>query len=138
MHKTNDSGLPNLLLSFRRNILENIKKEGFQHDLTFSQAEILHFIGARKETMKNIADYLHITPPSATEIVSEMEKKGLVKRSGDKTDRRVVFIALSGNARKLLVSLSKHKNAVLTKMISKLNEKDRKSLERIIKIIINK
>jgi DNA-binding MarR family transcriptional regulator len=131
------SSLSDLLLIFRRNILANIKKEIFGHDLTFSQAEILHFIGTSgKETMKNIADHLRITPPSATEVVAEMEKKGLVVRKNDKKDRRVVFIVLTPMAKKFSASLYRHKESILKKIFFKLNKKDRKEFERIIKILI--
>jgi DNA-binding MarR family transcriptional regulator len=131
------SSLLDLLLVFRRSILENIRKAGFKHDLTFSQAEILGFIGPfGKETMRAIADYLKIAPPSATEMISEMEKKNLVERKSDKNDRRVVYIVLTSTAKNLFVSLSKRKEFVLKKMISKLNKKDCESLERIIRILI--
>ncbi|HTE49186.1 MAG TPA: MarR family transcriptional regulator [Candidatus Paceibacterota bacterium] len=135
----NKPNLGDLLLIFRRNILESMRKEGFKHDLTFSQVEILRFIGpVGKETMRSIAGYLKITPPSATEIVAEMEKGGLVRRMNDKKDRRVVFIALSNLAKRLFVSISRRKNMILKKMTDKLDSKDRKNLERIIKILINK
>lgn len=131
------SNLGDLLLVFRRNIIENIKKEGFKHDMTFSQMEVFRFIGlSGKETMKDIARYLKITPPSSTEIIAEMEKKGLIKRKSDKKDRRIVFVELTSKAKKLFVLLSKHKDIILKKMISKLNEKDRKNIERIIRILI--
>lgn len=137
IHTNKRPNLGDLLLIFRRNILESIRKEGFKHDLTFSQVEVLRFIGpSGKETMRNIADYLKITPPSATEIITEMEKRGLIGRKSDKNDRRVVFIVLTSVSKKLFVSLSKRKDVLLKKMISKLNIKDRKNLERIIRILI--
>ena len=133
------SSLGDLLLLLRRNIVEAIRQAGFNHDLTFSQIEVLNFIGIKgKETMRNIADYLKITPPSTTEIVSEMEKRGLIKRESNKDDRRVVYIVLTPTAKKLFVSASKRKEVILKKMIHKLNIKDQKNLERIIKIIIKK
>lgn len=129
--------LADLLLIFRRNILESVRREGFTDELTFSQVEVLRFIGpAGKKTMKNIADYLKITPPSVTEIIGEMEGRGLVVRRGSAEDRRVVFIELSRSARKLYVSLSKRKDLVLKKMIAKLSKADRENLERIIKILV--
>lgn len=132
-----ESSLGELLLVFRRNILESIRKEGFKHELTFSQVEVLRFVGPfGKKTMKNIADYLKIAPPSATEIVNEMEKRGLIKRKNDAKDRRVVFIVLSDMAKRLFVSLTKRKEFIFKKMISKLSETDRKNLERIIRILI--
>lgn len=131
------NSLSDLIFIFRKNILKSVKKEGFKHDLTFSQVEVLGFVGSSgKETMKNIADHLGITPPSATEIVKEMEKKELIKRINDKKDRRVVFIVLTPVAKKLSISMCKEKEFILKKMLSKLSKKDRESFERIIRILI--
>ncbi len=137
MHIHKKSSLGDLLFVLRRNIVEAIKKEGLKHDLTFCQVEVLYFItpGGRA-TMKSIAEYLKITPPSATEIISEMEKRGLVKRESDKDDRRVVYIVFTPLSKKLFASISKRKELILKKMISKLNIKDQSNLERIIKILI--
>ncbi len=133
------SSLGDLLFVLRRNIVEAIKKEGLRHDLTFSQVEVLYFIGpSGKATMKSIAEYLKITPPSATEIVSEMEKKGLIKRMSDTKDRRVVYIVFTHIAKKLFVSISKRKELILKKMIAKLSKIDQRNLERIIRILITK
>jgi DNA-binding MarR family transcriptional regulator len=131
------SSLGDLLLIFRRKILESVKQEGVKHDLTLSQVEILNFIGiSGKKTMKDIADYLKITPPSTTTIIEEMEKKGLVKRKSDTNDRRVVFIVLGEKTKKIFTSICKQKELIFKEMISKLNKKDQKILERIIKILI--
>jgi DNA-binding MarR family transcriptional regulator len=133
------SSLGDLILIFRRSILESIRAKGLKHDLTLSHIEVLNFIGPNgKETMKSIADYLKITPPSATEIITEMEKKSLVKRKSDKNDRRVVFIVLTSVAKKVFASVSRRKDTILNNMISKLNKIDQKTLERIIRILIKK
>lgn len=137
MKNYRQASLADLLLIFRRNIIERFRKEGMEHDLTFSQLETLRFIGSEgAQTMRSIADYLKITPPSATVIVAEMEKKGLVRRKSDKKDRRVVFIALTDAAKKLCVSASRHKEAIMKKMTSKLSRKDRGNIERIIRILV--
>jgi DNA-binding MarR family transcriptional regulator len=130
--------LEELILALKINIRKSIKNKCFMgHDLTFSQAEVLGFIGPSGEkTMKNIADYLKITPPSATEIIAELEKKGLIKRHGDKKDRRIVFITLTDVSRKLYSSLLKQKKLIFRKMISRLTEKDKKEFVRIIRILV--
>ncbi|MEI6280811.1 MAG: MarR family transcriptional regulator [bacterium] len=140
MKKTPEkSNLGDLLLILRRNILDSIKKEGFRHELTLSQIEVLRFIGlSGKETMKSIATYLKVSPPSATETINEMEKRGLINRETIKSDKRVVLISLTIAAKKLYISVSKRKNDVLKKMISKLEEPDKKNLERIIRVLITK
>jgi DNA-binding MarR family transcriptional regulator len=67
-----------------------------------------------------------------------MEKKGLVVRTDDTKDRRVVFIVLTPTAKRFATSLRKHKELIFKKIFSKLNKKDIKELERIIKILITK
>lgn len=131
------SSLGSLLLVLRRNILEAIKKENLKHELTFSQVEVLHFIGpSGKVTMKSIAEYLKITPPSATELVRQMEERGLVKRDSDKKDKRVVYVTFTPTTKKVYKSICKRKELILQKITAKLNVKDRNNLERIIKILI--
>ena len=46
-NKKKEPHLGDLLLLFRRNIMEKVKKEGLNQDLTFPQMEILHFIGIK-------------------------------------------------------------------------------------------
>ena len=131
------SNLSSLLLVLRRNILEAIKKENLKHDLTFSQVEVLHFIGpSGKVTMKSIAEYLKIAPPSATEMIYQMEQKALIKRENDKKDKRVVYVTFTPEAKKIYKSIHKRKELILQKMIAKLNIEDKTNLERIIKILI--
>ena len=128
--------LGDLLLHLRRNILESVKKKGLKTDLTFSQMEILHFVGpAGQKTMKNVADYLKITPPSVTGMIREMERKNLVRRGNDKQDRRIVYITLTAPARRNYVAISRDKEQILNHMVAGLSPRDKKNLERIIKII---
>lgn len=132
------SSLTELLFIFRRNILKNIKKEGLKNDLTFSQLEVMYLVGSHnKQTMTDISNHLEIKPPSTTEIIFELEKKGLVKRKSSKEDRRIVFIELTDKSKKLYISMLKQKDLIFKKMISKLNDKDKKTLKRIIGILIN-
>ena len=112
-----------------------------QHDLTFAQAEVMHFLGhaqrAGRETMQNIARYLRIAPPSATALVTELEKKGLVRRRGDPGDRRLVHVSLTPAAKRLLAAVTRQKDAVFKKMISKLSPREYKELERLIRKLLN-
>ena len=137
MDKNKKSSLEDSLMVFHRNIVNAIKKEALKYDLTFSQVQVLFFIGpSGKATMKSIADYLKITPPSATEIVSEIERRGLVKRMSDENDRRMVYVTFTTASKKLFNSISKNKKMVFKKMIAKLNKEDKNNLERIIKILV--
>ena len=129
--------LGDLLLLFRRRIVESIKKDALKHDLTFSQVEILQFIGLDgRKTMKNIAEHLKITPPSTTVLIAEMEKRGLVTRQVDADDRRVVWIVFTPKTKKLFASICVNKELILKKMVSRLSDADQRTLGRIIKSLI--
>ncbi len=137
MSLPNQSFLEDLILTFRRKILESMRTESLKHDLSFSQTEILRFIGLNEQkTMKSIADHLKITPPSASVLVAQMEKRGLVRRRSDPIDRRIVWITLVPKTKKLIDSACKKKQLIFKGMLSKLTEKDQKELERIINILI--
>ena len=136
-HACSESRLEDLLFSFRRKMLEMIKKEGVKHELTFSQIEIVHFIADHGTvTMKMIADHLKITPPSVTVLIDELERKNFIERDNDTGDRRVVSVRFTPKAKKLFEKISSNKATMLHGMLSKLSPSDRKSLERIINILI--
>jgi DNA-binding MarR family transcriptional regulator len=136
-HLPPDPRLGELLLSFRRKIMEACRKEGLPNHLSMPQIEIISFIGPDgSATMKEIAGHLKITPPSVTTIIAEMEKKKIIERNVDPSDRRRVSIVFSKSAKTMYSSISKKKKEVLDAMLSRLSVNDKKELERIITILI--
>ena len=134
-HSLPEPQLGELLLSLRRKIIESCRKEGLPDDLTMPEAEILWFIGPEGSvTMKAIAEHLKITPPSVTSMVRALEEKDIVERRADPADRRTVSIVLSKKAKALYSAIKK--DGVLKKMVSRLTEKEKKELERIVAILI--
>ncbi len=128
--------LEDLLLAFRRKIMEVCKRESFYHELTLSQSEILRFLDGEEKTVKQVAEYLKITPPSASAMIAEMEKKGFIEREENIHDRRSSCIRATPKALKLLSMISRQKQKILHGMLSKLSSKDKQSLERIITVLI--
>jgi DNA-binding MarR family transcriptional regulator len=136
---TSSPALEDLLFALRRKVIDSMRKDALSYELTLSQSEALRIIGTHEpQTMKSIADALKITPPSTTALIEEMERKGLVVREKDAHDRRVVSIRLSAKAQRLFSRVCVHKKAVVNRMFKKLSAQDRKTLERIIGIIISK
>lgn len=121
--------------------METMRKDGLHQELTIAQSEALRMLGTRDPegtTMRDIADGLKITPPSATALIEEMEKKKMILREKHPTDRRIVFIRLTKKSRDLLARVCERKRRILDEMFAKISEKDRQSLERIIRSIITK
>ncbi|MBL7645158.1 MAG: MarR family transcriptional regulator [Candidatus Hydrogenedentes bacterium] len=66
------------------------------NELTFVQSNVLMAIDERGElSVKELADALHVTPPSASAMVDRLVELGMVIREQSQQDRREVRIRLS-------------------------------------------
>lgn len=75
-----------------------------QYDLTGVQMSIIDFVGRRSNhqaTQKSLENEFNIKRSTTTIILQRMEKRGLVKRTTDPTDRRKRYVQLTSPAVKL-------------------------------------
>ena len=64
--------------------------------LYFGQPPILRYLKEHKNaTQKEIADFLHISPPAIANSVKRMEESGLIMRVADKKDARCKNLKLT-------------------------------------------
>jgi DNA-binding MarR family transcriptional regulator len=98
-----------------------------------SALSVLVFGGPR--TIGSLATIEGVTPPTMTRLVAAMVIDGLVERTSDDTDRRVVRVAASGTGRALLIAGRDRRVATLASMIAPLTPKERKRLEASAAII---
>ncbi|HVY68103.1 MAG TPA: MarR family transcriptional regulator [Patescibacteria group bacterium] len=60
------------------------------------QAEALRLVEEkRRVSMKELADFLAITPPSATALANNLQKAGFLRRQADRRDRRSVYLTMT-------------------------------------------
>ena len=82
-----------------RNIIDkNFRENG----IYFGQPPILKYLSENyNATQKEIADFLHISPPSVATSLKRMEESGLVVRVADKKDARCNNLKLTEKGKKL-------------------------------------
>ena len=82
-----------------RNIIDkNFRENG----IYFGQPPILKYLSENDNaTQKEIADFLHISPPSVATSLKRMEDSGLVVRVADKKDARCNNLRLTEKGKKL-------------------------------------
>ncbi len=131
--------LEEVLLSFQRFMEEFLLSEAKKYGHPLNHLEVLDLIFKKKEVpMKEIAKWLNITPPSASNIVDHLVKKKLVKRNVDKKDRRITIISLDERASKMFATFEQKRNLIFERMFNNLDKEDKNNLARIlIKIITN-
>jgi len=101
-------------------------------DFTQTEIEALKFIeGNKNSTMRQIADYLYIKPSSATSLINNLFKKGVIKRSGNKKDRRTIYIVATAKGLKTLQKKYKTIHKTISNVFVKLSKKDKENLIKI-------
>ena len=133
-----NSDLDDVFLLFHHKMVDLFKNEAERSGHTLTHFEVLMYVAERGPvTMKNIASWLHITPPSASALVDKLVRKKLLARVEKDDDRRTVHVMLGGEAHKLFKSLREKKITIFKKMFSKLDENEKEKLVCLIKKCIN-
>lgn len=130
--KTNQS-LDDVLMAFRQKMTTSLLEEAKETGFSLSHFEVLGYIAEKGNvTMKEIALWLHITPPSASTLIEVLVEKKLVSRVQSDKDRRTIHITLEEKAHKLFHKIYSKKMSIFKKMLSKLNGSDKENLIRIL------
>ena len=92
-------------------------------ELTQGENCVLIFLDSRSEdaTAVEIADQVSLTRPRITQIVSDLESRGLVSRTKDIEDRRKVNIRITDKGRELV---QKQRDAAVENFASFLDKLD--------------
>jgi len=105
--------------------------------LPLAQMEALRFIGEKKKVlMKEVADFLAITPPSATVLVNNLVSLGFVERGFDKNDRRTIRLSLTKKGSLILQKSIKERCKKLTKLLNNLSKKQQVELLDILQTMV--
>jgi len=125
--------IDDILISFKHTITDSFLKEAKSFGFSTSHFEILLYVSENgPTTMKNIASWLNITPPSASVLIDNLVKKKLVTRFSSEKDRRTVYIKLGEDAHKFLVKLRQKKITLFKKMLDKLSKEEKENLVHIL------
>ena len=136
MIKTSDSDqlLP-LMFEMGRLMKREMNREGAD-PLSYLHIETLRYIQEQgTPSMREVAEYLKIAPPSATALIDAFVKDGLLDRSADTNDRRVVRLQLSASGRKSIDRMMQQRAKAFSRIIAPLSTQDCVELTRILTII---
>jgi DNA-binding MarR family transcriptional regulator len=80
----------------------------------------------------DLAERLHIAPRSTTEVVDDLERRGLVERHPDPADRRATLVALTGDGEAAATAIRTARTAEAERFFGSLSAADRDHLSRIL------
>lgn len=113
----------NLVNQIEKNRLKGVKNV----DLSISELHVLEAIGRGDEgvSIREIAKSLDITMPSVTVATNKLEKKGLLRKTVDKEDRRVVRVVLTPLGKKFDIAHEYFHIRMIRSILSQLKEEDK-------------
>jgi len=80
-----------------------------------------------------LADKLRIVPRSATEVVDDLQRMGLVARHPDPGDRRAVLVALTPGGARTAHAIQEARRAEGERFFAALDASDRADLARVLR-----
>src|SRR5213594_4344226 len=86
-------------------------------------------------TLSELAAHERVQPPTITTVVGRLESAGLVGKDTDLDDRRVSWISLTLEGRRLIEAARSKKTAYLAKRLARLDPSERATLERAAAIL---
>jgi DNA-binding MarR family transcriptional regulator len=128
-----DDSLAESFWSLARRLRQATQQSLMQWDITPSQSRALRVLTRHGELRPSeLSDHLHIAPRSATEVIDDLETKGLVQRRPDPNDRRATLVELTTRGAELGDSLRSARGAETERIFERLSPADRVHLARIL------
>lgn len=83
----------------------------------------------------DLADMLNVRRPTVTLMLRRMEKAGLVERSPDENDRRVMHVHMTEAGRALHAKLQAVHAEVVSTTVGDMSEDEQRELERLLHVV---
>ncbi len=134
--KKNINNIIALLFNTTSLIKEKMRQQEKFGSLSIPCLRTLRYVSEKgKPTMKDLAEYFYITPPSATSLIEHDVKVGLLERVIDKQDRRIVRLVITEKGKRALEQSYKRLNKVMKSILSKLNAGQLNELKNILETL---
>ncbi|MEU6644952.1 MarR family transcriptional regulator [Saccharomonospora sp. NPDC046836] len=110
-----------------------VRRHGPRHTLTLTQGSVLaELVAGGPRRMSVLADLEGVRLPSLTDVVTRLERDGLVIRVPDPADRRAVLVSVTAQGRRFYDELVAAREEFLRERLSVLPPEDRGAIELAI------
>jgi DNA-binding MarR family transcriptional regulator len=97
--------------------------------MTIAQLKSMFFIASKGSTnFKKLADALGVTPPNITGIIDRLVKQGLVSRTENTEDRRIMLLQMTDKGQALINNLHENRFQNMSILMMQLDETELEAL----------
>jgi len=102
---------------------------------------LLHLDESGAITMGELCQKMYLACSTATDLIDRMERNGLIERSRDTTDRRVIRLHITERGRKIIGEVMQARRRYLSGILTKMSDEDKtrliESLEQIHEVMMD-
>jgi DNA-binding MarR family transcriptional regulator len=91
----------------------------------------------KKCKVNDLAQEVNLSSGATTLALNRLEKEGLIVRSRDEEDRRIVWVELTEKGRSLILRLVEKRHRVWEKMLSTLTPEEEQEFLRLLERMVN-
>jgi DNA-binding MarR family transcriptional regulator len=108
-----------------------------QHEvLTPSQATVLTLLqDGRAWRLSDLASATGVRPPSMTELISRMERQGMLRKMDAVHDRRGVTVTITDEGRTLLQALNRRQIDLIARRLVLLSDEEKRLVEQALPLL---
>jgi len=124
--------LADLTMFIQRHLLISLGKQTSDSRLSIPQYTLLSFLSYHEAlNMGTLAKFMGHTTPATTGLVDRLSKAGLVERTTNEHDRRVVLVQITDEGRKLVNGMRRDIVRLLKNVAEKISPEDQEAWLRI-------
>jgi MarR family transcriptional regulator, organic hydroperoxide resistance regulator len=113
-------------------------KAWMELELTIGQVKSLFYLQHEGSTnLGQLATALEVTPPNVTGIIERLVEQGLVSRTENPENRRMLMVQLTEKGRDLIMKLHDSGSGMMSLLLNRLSVADLQALVQGITAIIN-
>lgn len=126
--------LENLLFSLLRTFYQFERIEVSTFDLSYDMIYILKLLWRIPFLrVSDIAEEMKIKVFSATRLVDQLEKRGLVKRARNKEDLRIIEVSITAKGKRMVKKIEDHALNLITSNMDQFSPDEIKTIRKTIR-----
>jgi DNA-binding MarR family transcriptional regulator len=109
-------------------------------ELTLTQIKLLHHLddASHSLTLKEAAEFVHVSLPAASRLVDDLVRRGFVQRNEDAEDRRMKRVRLTADGGAVIRRLNAARLSGLVQFAESLSDEERDRLAQALSTLMRR